>query len=62
MLDRLADLPDGYLRCVSANSYEEAVRIFWSVWIATGQFRGNSDALRVYVFRNFYYFEESENE
>ena len=27
-LDSLTQLPDGYLRCVSANSYEEAVRVY----------------------------------
>jgi len=49
-LDRLADLPDGYLRCVSANSYEEAVRVY-----------GKSFS-RCWNFRNWWYFEESENE
>ena len=48
ILDRLADLPPGYRECVSANSLDEAVRIY-----------GRQFA-RCWVFRNFYYFEEEE--
>ena len=47
-LDSLSQLPDGYLRCVSADSYEEAVRVY-----------GRQFA-RCWCFRNFYYFEEAE--
>lgn len=49
-LDSLSDLPPGYLRCVSANSLDEAVKVY-----------GRQFA-RCWCFRNFYYFEESENE
>ena len=47
-LDSLSQLPDGYRECVSANSLDEAVRIY-----------GRQFA-RCWVFRNFYYFEEAE--
>lgn len=47
-LDSLSQLPDGYLRCVSANSYDEAVRVY------------GKTAARCWNFRNFYYFEEAE--
>ena len=47
-LDRLADLPDGYRECVSANSLDDAVAIYGR------QFS------KCWVFRNFYYFEEAE--
>ena len=47
-LDRLADLPAGYRECVSANSLDEAVRIY------------GREVGRCWNFRNFYYFEEAE--
>ena len=48
-LDRLTASPL-VLRCVSANSYEEAVKVY------------GREFARCWNFRNFYYFEESENE
>ncbi len=47
-LDSLSQLPDGYLRCVSANSYEDAVRVY------------GREVGRCWNFRNWYYFEEAE--
>lgn len=47
MLDRLTASPL-VLRCVSASSYEEAVRVYGRKFS------------RCWNFRNFYYFEEAE--